>query len=74
MTRALTIPTIGIASGAGCDGQILVNYDLLGLCDKYHFKFVRLYAEMATEIRAAVVKWGEDIRRGDFPSEEESFE
>lgn len=74
VTRALTIPTIGIAAGAGCDGQILVNYDLLGLSDKYHFKFVRLYAELAKDIRAAVGKWGEDIRKGDFPSDEESFE
>ncbi len=74
ITKQLTIPTIGIASGADCDGQILVNYDMLGLADQYHFKFVRYYADMANSIREAVNQYGEDIRSGGFPSDDESFE
>ena len=74
ITAKLKIPTIGIASGPDCDGQILVNFDLLGLSDKYRFKFVRRYLELARDIREAVLQYGEDIRGGRFPSEEESFE
>lgn len=74
ITAKLKIPTIGIASGPECDGQILVNFDLLGLSDKYRFKFVRRYLELAQEIRNAVSLWRDDIRGGRFPSEEESFD
>ncbi len=74
ITKRLNIPTIGIAAGPDCDGQILVNYDLFGLADQYRFKFVRRYLEMARDIRDAVKKYGEDIRSGDFPSDAESFE
>ncbi len=74
ITTKLKIPTIGIASGVDCDGQILVNFDLLGLSDKYRFKFVRRYLELASDIREAVSQWGNDIREGSFPNEEESFE
>jgi 3-methyl-2-oxobutanoate hydroxymethyltransferase len=73
ITKKLKIPTIGIAAGPDCDGQILVNYDLLGLADQYNFKFVRRYMEMAQDVRNAVTKWSEDIRSGDFPNDEESF-
>ncbi len=74
ITKRLKIPTIGIAAGPDCDGQILVNYDLFGLADQYKFKFVRKYLEMARDVREAVKKYGEDIRSGNFPSEAESFE
>jgi len=74
ITEALHIPTIGIASGPDCDGQILVSYDMLGLADQYNFKFVRLYAELAKDIRTALGKYRDDIRAGTFPADEESFE
>lgn len=74
ITKRLKIPTIGIAAGPECDGQILVNYDLFGLADQFSFKFVRRYLELAKDIREAVAKYGEDIREGRFPSDEESFE
>jgi len=74
ITKKLVIPTIGIASGPDCDGQILVNYDMLGLIDKYNFRFVRRYTEMARDIREAVKNYGDDIRAGRFPSEDESYE
>jgi len=73
ITKKLKIPTVGIAAGPDCDGQILVNYDLFGLADQYNFKFVRKYMEMAQDVRNSVAKWSEDIRSGDFPNDEESF-
>ncbi|NQU04471.1 MAG: 3-methyl-2-oxobutanoate hydroxymethyltransferase [Calditrichaeota bacterium] len=73
ITKKLKIPTIGIAAGPDCDGQILVNYDFFGLADQFNFKFVRKYMEMAQDVRNAVGKWSEDIRSGDFPNDDESF-
>ena len=73
ITKRLKIPTVGIAAGPDCDGQILVNYDLFGLADQFNFKFVRRYLELARDIREAVTKWGDDIRNGSFPNAEESF-
>ncbi len=74
ITKKLEIPTIGIAAGPHCDGQILVSYDMLGLADKYHYRFVRKYANLANTVRDAVRQYGEDIRSGGFPAEDESYE
>jgi 3-methyl-2-oxobutanoate hydroxymethyltransferase len=74
VSEALKIPTIGIGSGADCDGQILVNYDLLGIFDKFKPKFVRDYMNGATLIRNAVSSWAEDVREGSFPSLSESYD
>ena len=74
ITSSLTIPTIGIASGSACDGQILVSYDMLGLADQFNFKFVRRYLNLADDIRKAVKAYSKDIRSGEFPAESESFE
>ena len=74
ITKTLHIPTIGIAAGPDCDGQILVNYDLLGLADQFKFKFVRRYLELGGEIREAVRRYGDDIRAGRFPADKESFD
>ncbi len=74
ITDNIDIPTIGIASGPYCDGQILVNYDLLGLGTKYiNLKFVRKYLEGAQLVKGAVKKYAEDVRNGDFPTEDESW-
>ena len=74
VTAALKIPTIGIGSGVDCDGQILVNYDLLGIFDKFKPKFVRHYMDGANLIRKAVSHWVGDVREGEFPSPAESYE
>lgn len=74
ITKAVSIPTIGIASGAGCDGQILVSYDMFGLTDQYKFKFVRKYIDMAQIVRDSVGKFRDDVRIQSFPSDAESFE
>ncbi len=69
----LEIPTIGIGAGAGCDGQVLVTHDLLGLFTAFKPRFVRRYAELAGEIRTAVEHYVDDVRNGGFPTEDESF-
>lgn len=73
VTAELPIPTIGIGAGAGCDGQVLVINDLLGLFDGFRPRFVRRYAELGLSIREAAARFVEDVRSGEFPSAGESF-
>ena len=73
ITEALDIPTIGIGAGAGCDGQVLVYHDLLGLEDRLAPKFVRRYAELGAEVRTAFEAYAADVREGRFPTAEESY-
>lgn len=68
ITAELVIPTIGIGASAGCDGQILVIDDMLGLFDAFKPKFVKRYAQLATEARAAVRTYAEEVRARDFPA------
>ena len=74
VTAAIPIPTIGIGAGPHCDGQVLVFHDLLGLYDAHTPKFVRRYASLGDEMRAAIVRYVDDIRAGRFPNDDsESF-
>jgi 3-methyl-2-oxobutanoate hydroxymethyltransferase len=73
ITEALTIPTIGIGSGRGCDGQVLVFHDLLGLYEARPPRFVKRYADLATEIRAALERYAAEVRAGDFPGDEHTY-
>ena len=74
ITERVSIPTIGIGAGPHCDGQVLVFHDLLGLYDDHTPKFVRRYASLGEETRAAIGRYVEDIRAGRFPDEQsESF-
>ena len=73
ITQKLRIPTIGIGAGNGCDGQVLVIHDLLGLFDKFTPKFVKQYAVLHEEIQKAVLEFQEDVIEGKFPSEEHTF-
>ncbi len=74
VSERLRIPTIGIGAGAGCDGQVLVYHDLLGLEQRIAPRFVRRYAEHGREAREAIARFAEDVRAGRFPSAAESFE
>jgi 3-methyl-2-oxobutanoate hydroxymethyltransferase len=67
------IPTIGIGAGAGCDGQILVTHDMLGLFDDIRPKFVKQYADMGQEMVQAVEIYCREVREGTFPTDEHSF-
>lgn len=73
VSAALRIPTIGIGAGAGCDGQVLVLHDLLGLNDGFAPKFLKRYAELGTAVREAVQAFGDDVRTGRFPDDDHSF-
>lgn len=73
VTEAVPIPTLGIGSGPGCDGQVLVLHDMLGLNERFHAKFVRRYGELADEVRKAVRAYGDDVRNGRYPDEAHSF-
>jgi len=74
VTRALTIPTIGIGAGSGCDGQVLVINDLLGMGESKPPKFVRAYANLHQSTLDAVTRFRQDIASGAFPGPTESFE
>lgn len=73
VTDAVRIPTIGIGAGVDCDGQVLVLHDLLGLNDRFRPKFLRRYAELAGDVRAAVARFADDVRAGTYPDAEHSF-
>ena len=73
ITESLSIPTIGIGAGAGCDGQVLVLADLLGLTDRFRPKFLKRYASMADDVRNAVREFGDEVRSGTYPDKEHSF-
>ena len=67
------IPTIGIGAGPGCDGQVLVLPDLLGLNDRFAPKFLKRYGAMADGVREAVGRFADEVRRGVFPDADHSF-
>jgi 3-methyl-2-oxobutanoate hydroxymethyltransferase len=73
ITESLTVPTIGIGSGRGCDGQVLVLHDLLGLYHGKAARFVKRYAELADEIQGALERYAADVRSGAFPGEEHTY-
>ncbi len=73
ITRALSIPTIGIGAGAGCDGQVLVMHDLLGMFDEFRPKFVRRFGEIRGPVEDAVKAYAAAVRDGSFPGKEHSF-
>ena len=72
ITEELRIPTIGIGAGKGCDGQVLVLHDLIGLSFGVEPKFVRRYADIKVDLSDAVQRFCDDIRSGAFPGEVET--
>jgi 3-methyl-2-oxobutanoate hydroxymethyltransferase len=73
ITKALTIPTIGIGAGPACDGQVLVLPDMLGLNEQFTAKFVKRYAALAEDVREAVTLYAAEVREGRYPGPEHSF-
>jgi 3-methyl-2-oxobutanoate hydroxymethyltransferase len=73
ITHALTVPTIGIGAGVDCDGQVLVYHDLLGLTEGRAPRFVKRYANLAGQIRAALQAYAADVRSGAFPADEHTY-
>ncbi len=74
ISRRLSIPTIGIGAGAGCDGQVLVVHDLLGMFDRFTPKFVKQYAHLNAEMQRAFGEYIADVTARRFPSGEHTVE
>lgn len=73
LTKSVDIPTIGIGAGPHCDGQILVYADMIGLTHEFKPRFVRHYANVSEMMHKAFVEYVEDVKKGKFPSKEESY-
>jgi len=73
ITESVRIPTIGIGAGVNCDGQVLVISDMIGLFEEFRPKFVRQYADIAGAIRKAAKEYIDDVKKGKFPGDEETY-
>jgi 3-methyl-2-oxobutanoate hydroxymethyltransferase len=73
VTDAVDVPTIGIGAGAGCDGQVLVYHDVLGIEDRITPKFVRRYADVRSASVEGLAAFAADVRARAFPSDDESY-
>jgi len=73
ITKSISIPTIGIGAGVGCDGQIQIINDILGSFTDFVPKHAKQYAKLADIIRAAVTEYDREVKAGSFPTEEQSF-
>ena len=74
ITQSIDIPTIGIGAGGGCDGQVLVLNDLLGLTGGKVPRFVKTYADLRCDITNAVTRYRDDVRSGEFPEQSHTFD
>jgi 3-methyl-2-oxobutanoate hydroxymethyltransferase len=74
VSRSVSIPTIGIGAGPGCDGQVLVLHDMLGLNPGFAPKFLKTYADLAATVQAAARNFADDVRAGRYPGKEHSVE
>ena len=74
VTRSAGVPTIGIGSGAECDGQVLVLHDLLGIYDRVSPKFAKRYADLSPAVSGAVASYAAEVKGGAFPAAEHSFD
>lgn len=73
VTESLRIPTIGIGAGPGCDGQVLVVNDMIGLTKGFKPRFLRQYLHLYEDVHGAVQQYIADVKGGQFPSSEEQY-
>jgi 3-methyl-2-oxobutanoate hydroxymethyltransferase len=73
ITGAVTIPTIGIGAGRGCDGQVLVTHDMVGMFEKFIPSFVKQYINLVPQIKEALAAYHREVKDGVFPDESHSF-
>jgi len=73
ITQSISIPTIGIGAGNGCDGQVLVYQDMLGLYSDFTPKFVKRYAEIGPQMQTAIGTYISEVKSGAFPAPEHTF-
>ncbi|MBO4457454.1 MAG: 3-methyl-2-oxobutanoate hydroxymethyltransferase [Butyrivibrio sp.] len=74
ITKRLSIPTIGIGAGTGCDGQVLVYQDMLGMFNGIKPKFVKQFAQIGKEMKEAFIAYDEAVKTGSFPTKDNTFE
>jgi 3-methyl-2-oxobutanoate hydroxymethyltransferase len=74
ITQTLRIPTVGIGAGAGCDGQVLVLHDMLGLNETFSPRFLKRFGSLAGTVREAARAYAKEVRAGTYPDNEHSFE
>ncbi len=74
ITERLSIPTIGIGAGPQCDGQVLVFHDLVGLYKRFTPKFVKQYLDLGTQVANAFEQYAQEVKNGEFPGPEHSFD
>lgn len=73
VAESISIPVIGIGAGGGCDGQVLVMHDMLGINKGFSPKFLRRYADLSTIINSAIGHYIDDVKSGDFPNQNEQY-
>lgn len=73
ITQAVSIPTIGIGAGAGCDGQVLVYQDMLGMFSDYVPKFVKHFAEVGDIMKQAFADYTAEVKAGTFPTQAQTY-
>ena len=73
VSQSISIPTIGIGAGNGCDGQVLVSHDLLGITKEFQPRFLRRYLELHEEIKNAASQYSAYVKSGNFPNEKEQY-
>jgi 3-methyl-2-oxobutanoate hydroxymethyltransferase len=73
VSQSVEIPTIGIGAGGGCDGQVLVLHDLVGLTKEFQPRFLRRYLELFDEVKGAISHYVANVKSKDFPNEKEQY-
>jgi 3-methyl-2-oxobutanoate hydroxymethyltransferase len=73
VSKSLAVPTIGIGAGNGCDGQVLVMHDMLGINTEFKPRFLRTYLNLHEQITSAVQQYIRDVKAHDFPNEKEQY-
>ena len=73
ITASVDMPTVGIGAGSGCDGQVLVTHDLLGMFEKFTPKFVKKFADLSASIKGGIHQYKKEVKDGSYPAAEHSF-
>jgi len=73
VSEKISIPVIGIGAGNGCDGQVLVTHDMIGMTHEFNPRFLRRYLDLYTEMKNAITQYSNDVKSGDFPNDSEQY-
>ena len=73
VAETISIPVIGIGAGNGCDGQVLVTHDMIGMTHEFNPRFLRRYLDLYTEMKNAFTQYSNDVKSGDFPNDSEQY-